>query len=218
MKGLVLFSDLSSSQKYQSGQQELQVLNTSNQAIPFLVFMCVTKVTTLQAGTFLVTCLCGGLVWRLVFWLNEMIVVLNNWISLPHICWHWVGCKASPGPWAGGVCVRVHPRLPSTQGCSFPEESVLANASSNLQAWSSCSHFMTELPIPHPHTHFPTVTLRGEKGSACLVLATDGTGAGVLVEGHQPNLKNLFQHAALCCWCCCGHPQHKQLPSNLAHH
>lgn len=91
----------------QSSQQELQVLNISNQAIPFLIFMCITKMTTLQAETFLVTCLWGGLVWRLVFSLNEMIVVLNNWISLPHIFWHWVGCKASPGPWAGCVCVCI---------------------------------------------------------------------------------------------------------------
>lgn len=105
VKGLVLFSEVSSSQKYQSSRQELQVLNTSNQAIPFLVFMCVTKMTTLQAETFLGTSLWGGLVCRLVFWLNEMIVVLNNWISLPRICWHRVGWKASPGPWAGGVCV-----------------------------------------------------------------------------------------------------------------
>lgn len=105
MKGLVFFSELSSSQKYQSSQQELQVLHTSNQTIPFLVFVSVTKMTTLQAETFLVTSLWGRLVWRLVFWLNEMIVVLNNWISLPRICWRCVGCKASPGPWAGGVCV-----------------------------------------------------------------------------------------------------------------
>lgn len=57
VKGLVFFSELSGSQKYQSSQQELQVLNTSNQAIPFLVFMCVTKMTTLQAETFLGTSL-----------------------------------------------------------------------------------------------------------------------------------------------------------------
>lgn len=127
------------------------MLNTSNQAIPFLVFLCVTKMTTLQAETFLVTSLWGGLVWRLVFWLNEMIVVLNNWISLPHIYWHCVGCTEAQAPeLGGGVC--AHPPLLSTQGCNYPGESILANASANLQAWSSCSYFMIELPISHPYT------------------------------------------------------------------
>lgn len=70
--------------------------------------------------------------------------------------------KPRPLSW---VCVCVHPPLLSTQGCSFPEESVLANSSSNLQAWSSCSHFLTELPISHPHIYFLTVTLSWEKGS-----------------------------------------------------
>lgn len=180
VKGLVLFSEVSSSQKCQSSQQELQVLNTSNQAAPFLVFMCVTKMTILQAETFLLTSLWGGLVWRLVFWLNEMIVVLNNWISLPRICWRCVGCKANPGPWAGGMC--VHPPLLSTQGCNFPKESVLANASSNLQAWSSCSHFtIQQLTISYSHTYFPTVTLSWEKGSASLVLTANDTDPAVLV-------------------------------------